>query len=98
MRNPFSDKKLEASKSKIAFSLEFLVAIKTSRALDRLSKAMDMESIEWDDGIHELSLGLRNIFDEISLDFLDITTEPLNSLNGFYEPKSRDFIQPNNPP
>jgi hypothetical protein len=39
-----------------------------------------MELLEWDGEMDELSLGLRNIFDEISLNMLDGPTETMNSI------------------
>lgn len=44
-----------------------------------------MELLEWDGEMDELSLGLRNIFDEISLIMLDGPTETMNSITASSE-------------
>lgn len=50
-----------------------------------------MASLEWDDDNSlDLDLGLQNIFEEISLDFLnEIDTAGAN----YYEPKSKKAIE-----
>lgn len=54
-----------------------------------------MDSIEWEDDLMDLNLGCQNIFDDISLDFLDVT-EALSA--DYYEPKSKNVIERTVPP
>lgn len=48
-----------------------------------------MDTVDWDEDILGLNLGCQNIFDEISLDFLDDLSL---SNTEYYEPKSKPVI------
>lgn len=54
-----------------------------------------MDTIDWNDDLLDLNLGCQNIFEEVSLDFLD----DLKTLGSeFYEPKSKPVIPTALPP
>lgn len=52
---------------------------------------MNTDVVQWDDNLSDLNLGCQNIFDEISLDFLDVAVETLD-IDTNYQPKSRKAI------
>lgn len=50
-----------------------------------------MKDIEWEDDIFDdLNLGCQNIFEEISLDFLNVAES--TEEKDFYEPKSKNVV------
>lgn len=57
---------------------------------------LKMDSFDWDDNLLDLNLGCQNIFDEISLDFLE--GADANLADEFYEPKSKSVVKSSVPP
>lgn len=55
-----------------------------------------MDTFDWDDDLLDLNLGCQNIFDEISMDFLNVADT--NPTEDYYEPKSKNVVKSSVPP
>lgn len=55
-----------------------------------------MDASEWNNELMDLNLGCQNIFDEISLDLLDLADETFD--DKFYVPKSKNVARSIIPP
>lgn len=63
---------------------------------DSIFNRFEMDASDWDIELLDLNLGCQNIFDEISLDFLNVADGKTE--DNFYELKSKNVARSKVPP